>query len=438
MEFLNFEGLAYFKEKENSQFAPVESTTTASQAYEIGQYFWYEGKLYEATAAIALGDTFVTSGDSANCELADIADDISDARERISTLEGQVTDLETNKANIDGYYSEMTVGNAEQLVSTVGIEDKTPYNFRTAGGSVDIGDREEDMIVGGTVAWNQLVTTDTNVSKTKSGDIITVNDAVAGNAEDLIVSFEPQQDLHGYDYPWPEGGSTNKLSPYTGTNKSRTGNGLTCVANDDGTYTFSNATSGGTFDTSFDVKGYVIQEGDYIHFFNTVTSSSAQCLLIFTDNTYQSTTFSTENKITSLSSHVGKTTKAVRFYVASGITINDTIKPMIVASSSATTWKPYANICPITGWTGCDAKVSNENLIDVETQSFSGKMQIRYAVIADIELYPDPSGGKTSGIGKGIGDIGSVVIKERKFMSNDGILVTIINIDPIKKEEFKN
>ena len=36
--------------------------------------------------------------------------------------------------------------------------------------------------------------------------------------------------------------------------------------------------------------------------------------------------------------------------------------------------------------------------------------------------------------GSRIGDIGSVVIKDRKLMSNDGILVTIINIDPIKQE----
>ena len=36
--------------------------------------------------------------------------------------------------------------------------------------------------------------------------------------------------------------------------------------------------------------------------------------------------------------------------------------------------------------------------------------------------------------GSRIGDIGSVVIKDRQLMSKDGILVTIINIDPIKKE----
>ncbi len=36
--------------------------------------------------------------------------------------------------------------------------------------------------------------------------------------------------------------------------------------------------------------------------------------------------------------------------------------------------------------------------------------------------------------GSRIGDVGSVVIKERKLMSKDGILVTIINIDPITRE----
>ena len=36
--------------------------------------------------------------------------------------------------------------------------------------------------------------------------------------------------------------------------------------------------------------------------------------------------------------------------------------------------------------------------------------------------------------GSRIGDIGSVVIKDRKLMSNDGILVTIINIDPKTRE----
>ena len=61
-------------------------------------------------------------------------------------------------AKIDGSYSSLTAGNAEQLVSTVGVEDKTPYLFRTTGGSADVGDRVKlSEITGGTVAWNQII-----------------------------------------------------------------------------------------------------------------------------------------------------------------------------------------------------------------------------------------------------------------------------------------
>ena len=83
-----------------------------------------------------------------------------------------------HKAEADGYYPDMTVGNSEQLVSTVGVEDDAPYVFRTAGGSADIGDREEDMLVGGTVCWNQLADNwqaydATRSTVTKNGHTIT-------------------------------------------------------------------------------------------------------------------------------------------------------------------------------------------------------------------------------------------------------------------------
>ncbi len=75
---------------------------------------------------------------------------------------GEVTEAEletalASKAESDGSYDSMTVGNAKQLVATVGVTDRTPYTFRTAGGSADIGDRAVDKLVGGTIAWNQLI-----------------------------------------------------------------------------------------------------------------------------------------------------------------------------------------------------------------------------------------------------------------------------------------
>ena len=59
MTFLDLEGLKYFKDKENEQIAPVEELATASQAYAVGEYFWYEGNFCKAKTPIAQGDEFV-------------------------------------------------------------------------------------------------------------------------------------------------------------------------------------------------------------------------------------------------------------------------------------------------------------------------------------------------------------------------------------------
>lgn len=89
-------------------------------------------------------------------EIEDL-DEVIAALEEIENIKAQVALLEENKANIDGYYETMTVGDAEQLVSNVGVTDEVPYNLRASGGGVAVGDRMNDVIVGGTVAWNQLV-----------------------------------------------------------------------------------------------------------------------------------------------------------------------------------------------------------------------------------------------------------------------------------------
>ena len=75
----------------------------------------------------------------------------------VTSVNGR-TGAVTGLAEEDGYYEEMSVGSADQLISSVYVEDSVPYNFRTSGGSADIGDRDfEDAVVGGSIAWNQIV-----------------------------------------------------------------------------------------------------------------------------------------------------------------------------------------------------------------------------------------------------------------------------------------
>lgn len=95
----------------------------------------------------------------------------TEAREQFETSVGEQI---AEKANVDGYYEEMTVGDAEQLISTQFVEDNEPYLFRPTGGSSDVGNRAYlDKIVGGTVAWNQLLN-GTRTSLTTNGITFTV------------------------------------------------------------------------------------------------------------------------------------------------------------------------------------------------------------------------------------------------------------------------
>ena len=87
-------------------------------------------------------------------------------------------DISEDFAQPDGYYENMSVGNAEQLIASVMVEDKEPYSIRTSGGSADIGNRVFEKVIGGTLAWNQLI---------QNGNFASA-DGWSGNRADLSVA----------------------------------------------------------------------------------------------------------------------------------------------------------------------------------------------------------------------------------------------------------
>lgn len=138
----------------------------------------------------------------------------TEARVQFETSVGEQI---TEKANVDGYYEEMTVGDAEQLISTQFVEDNKPYLFRPTGGSSDVGNRAYlDKIVGGTVAWNQQLKLDkvnnnNGITASLNNDgSITINGTSTSNAYILIDSrnsFKLDEN-HKYLYKGcPSGGS---------------------------------------------------------------------------------------------------------------------------------------------------------------------------------------------------------------------------------------
>lgn len=86
--------------------------------------------------------------------------------------ETQMNTALAEKADINGTYDNLIVGSAKAVLGEVILTDKVPYLYRTSGGSADVGNREEDTIVGGTVAWNQLWNKD-NFRETATANGIT-------------------------------------------------------------------------------------------------------------------------------------------------------------------------------------------------------------------------------------------------------------------------
>ena len=134
------------------------------------------------TGTSGLVDTYTitfTNGDTTTFTVTNGEDGEVTTAQMNAAIESALEDY----AKVDGSYSSLTAGNAEQLVSTVGVNDKTPYLFRTTGGSADVGDRVKlSEITGGTVAWNQLLKEMNSanfIASSSTGSSVSITDGVA-------------------------------------------------------------------------------------------------------------------------------------------------------------------------------------------------------------------------------------------------------------------
>ena len=124
-----------------SNIAPVEASTTASQAYSIGDYFWYNGVLYKATSAITGGGTIAVG---TNCEAVVVGNELVKKIPNITYGDPEVVLAETTlnfvkDGDNDWYYAE--------------IED---FNFGENTNQRSIFIVEFDGVEYGDLYWNVL------------------------------------------------------------------------------------------------------------------------------------------------------------------------------------------------------------------------------------------------------------------------------------------
>lgn len=113
--------------------------------------------------------------------IADAVDAWLDAHPEATTTveDGAITSAKLNDSVKTGVFEDMTVGTSLAVMNDEGQTDNLAYKFRQTGGDAV---RELDEIVGGTIAWNQLVTptkyeagTYYNVDVTVNGDTVVLN-----------------------------------------------------------------------------------------------------------------------------------------------------------------------------------------------------------------------------------------------------------------------
>lgn len=173
----------------------------------------------DAVAAKTAAETAQTAAETAQEAAEDAAESVSASAAQIQTNKEDISELKsdlTTKANIDGYYEDLVSGGSTQLLSDMVETDTTPYNYRTAGGPLEIGDRMRVReFVGVSLPINQLVdkstysTTTTNgVSFTVNSDgTVTVSGKASANTEFVVVSSKSWPAHKYYLGGCPNGGN---------------------------------------------------------------------------------------------------------------------------------------------------------------------------------------------------------------------------------------
>ena len=242
---------------------------------------------------------------------------------------------------------------AECEAATDGAENVNIAQTK-AGNDITITTTDRDGVqTANTISGGSPVITDT-----ASGAIASFPDGADNEPmESVKVGIEPVQDLHGYANPWPAGGGKNKHKPYA-YNASSANVSVTYAA--DGSVTLNGTSNAGGSTPNIATARqngflYTIPAGTY----KPSLSGTATNIAIQVYRASDSTSLSTGEEFT-----ISEPTEILfRVGVNANKTYNNQIAYMQLESgSTATTYAPYSNICPITGWTGANVSRTGANL----------------------------------------------------------------------------
>ena len=168
------------------------------------------------------------------------------------------------------------------------------------------------------------------VEETATGNPATFVTNYAGALDYLIAQITPVQDLHGYDNPWPEGGGKNLMPNITAVRTE--GEAIWIGQTDNTTYPIHLEAN----------QAYTIS------FTSNVTGA-----VYFKKSGGSTTRFGASGD-----TYTPSETMDVQMWVYATSGLTSVTNVQLEKGSSATSYMPYSNVCPISGWTGVNVTVS--------------------------------------------------------------------------------
>ena len=214
--------------------------------------------------------------------------------------------------------------------------------------------------------------------------IATIPDGADGlPVKELEVAVTPVQDLHGQANPYPAGGGKNLLNPHlytggsynptVGTTWELTDSNVQLTANaDHSVYTITTTSTWQTY-----VMLVPISAGSNYKLTGSISSTNTlRSSFGYLDSEYKVIqTFNNTSASQTWDYSPSPTESDVAFYFilitnagTASVTITLT-EPQFEAGTSKTSYAPWENICPITGWTGCNVTRTGVNVWDEQWEN---------------------------------------------------------------------
>lgn len=188
-------------------------------------------------------------------------------------------------------------------------------------------------------------------------DIVSIEDAAPLPVEGLKVDVEPKQDLHGYENPWPAGGGVNKFA---------VGDAVGAIPN--AAYTLSVSIDPNTeivriqgtasWSSSGTKSFRIISTKSGVYFGDAPVTHDYSGMVVTPFVVSKSSNIVSVN---SLSYSAGEGSIMINMTTTEEV-VTDISLRITIADTAPTSWSPYSNICPITGWEGATAKDEGKNL----------------------------------------------------------------------------